>query len=357
MLPFFRDNFANASSIDHLPGNLARRAIDDARESVAALAGGHPEDVIFTSGSTEANNLALSVPFRVLSTAVEHPSVLDSFKARQIAGDDLVSIDDQGRISIGDLREKLNTASPTLLGIIATNNETGVEQDIPSILDSARTVSALVHFDATQAVGTRRFALEREGIDGISISAHKIYGPKGVGALVASSRLRRVIRPLLRGGGHERGLRSGTLNVPGIVGFGVAARLAIEHYSTRRQALLILRERFLEALRSALGDRVAETITTAQTSPHVLSLRLKGTNARALLRAVRDEVAFSLGSACATNKSEPSHVLLALGLDKRAIAETIRVSFSAEQTTAEVVAAAAIIAAAAESLSGYSIET
>jgi cysteine desulfurase len=356
MLPFFRETFANASSIDHLPGHSARLAIEAAREAVAELAGARPEDVIFTSGSTEANNLALSVPFRVLSTAVEHPSVLDSFKARQVEGDDLIAVDNQGCISIGDLREKLNSDSPTLIGIIATNNETGVEQDIPLILDSARSVGALVHLDATQAVGTRRFALERDGIDGIAISAHKIYGPKGVGALIASSRLRRVMRPVLRGGGHERGLRSGTLNVPGIVGFGVAARLAIERYSARREALLILRERFLEALRLTLGDRVVETITTARTSPHVLSLRLKGTNARALLRAVRDEVAFSLGSACATNKTEPSHVLLALGLEKRPIAETIRVSFSAEQTTSEVVAAAGIIAAAAESLSGYSIQ-
>ncbi len=212
-----------------------------------------------------------------------------------------------------------------------------------------------MHLDGTQAIGTRSINLRRSAVAGISISAHKIYGPKGVGALVAGAALRKAMTPVLRGGGHERGFRSGTLNVPGIVGFGVAARLVTARWPERRKHLAELRHHFLEALTEQLGKAVRETVPTAQASPHVLSVRLHGTNGRALLGAVRDDVAFSLGSACATNKAEPSPVLLALGVDKRAIAETIRVSFLTEQTIDEVRRAATLISAAAKALSGYSL--
>lgn len=354
MLPFFAERFANASSIDHLPGNAARRAVDDARETVAALVDARPEDVIFTSGSTEANNLALSVPFRVLTTLVEHPSILDTFAARGSAQDGLIAIDRQGLVVTGHLQEQLSAGGQTLVSVIATNNETGVEQDVATLASYVRD-EVLLHLDATQAIGTQQIHFRRDRIDGCSISAHKIFGPKGVGALLASSRLRRTMRPVLRGGGHERGLRSGTLNVPGIVGFGIAAALTVQRRTERREHIGTLRRCFLERLGASLGDGLVETITSAPTSPHVLSLRLIGINGRALLRAVRDELAFSLGSACATNKTEPSHVLLALGLDKRAIAETIRISFSGSQSIAEVEKAAEMIAAATRSLSGYSL--
>jgi cysteine desulfurase len=356
MLPFFRDAFANASSVDHLPGTTARRAVDDAREAVAELVGAKPEDVIFTSGSTEANNLALSVSGPVLTTQLEHPSVLDPFAARAHELDASLAVDAAGRVVLDDLRERLTGMTNALVSVIATNNETGTEQDVKALAGVAHGAGAMLHLDATQAVGTRAIDMRQtSGLVGVSISAHKVHGPKGVGALVAISPLRRTMSPVLRGGGHERGFRSGTLNVPGIVGFGVAARLAVLHRLERRQRLTVLRGRFLQVLGEALGDYLTETVVDAPVSPHILSVRLRGTNGRALLRAVRDDVAFSLGSACATNKAEPSHVLLALGLDKRTIAETIRVSFAAEQPIEEIERAAAILANAARGLSSYSI--
>jgi cysteine desulfurase len=242
------------------------------------------------------------------------------------------------------------------VSVIATNNETGLEHPIESLAEIVSAVEdGLLHLDATQAIGTRPINFRRAGIAGISISAHKIQGPKGVGALIASAGLRKAMTPIVRGGGHERGFRSGTLNVPGIVGFGVAARLVSGRLSQRRQHLADLRFEFLDVLVQQMGIPVVETISETQASPHVLSVRLRGTNGRALLGAVREEVAFSLGSACATNKSEPSHVLLELGLEKRAIAETIRISFGVEQSSHQVRQAALIIANAARSLAEYSV--
>jgi cysteine desulfurase len=356
MLPYFRETFANASSIDHLPGSAARKVVDDAREAVASLVGARAEDVIFTSGSTEANNLALSAAARIVTTAIEHPSVLDVVVARGLSDDAVVGVDKDGIVLESALREKLDRGLPgTLVSIIATNNETGTEQDIDLLSELVRSSGALFHIDATQAVGTRQFNVRQGAISGLSLSAHKIYGPKGVGALIATTSLRRAMKPLLRGGGHERGFRSGTLNVPGIVGFGVAAKLATGLREKRRRHLTQLRRHFLDALKRALRGAVSETVTDRIASPHVLSLRLHGTNGRALLRALRDEVAFSLGSACATNKTEPSHVLLALGLDRHAIAETVRISFAADQTLPEVERAAHLFAESARSLSNYSV--
>jgi len=356
MMPFFREAFANASSVDHLPGTAARRSVDDARETVAELVGAKPEDVIFTSGSTEANNLALSFGGPVITTRVEHPSVLDPLAARGRADDGFVSVDRLGRVVIEDLQERLARTRGTLVSIIATNNELGTEQDVETLAKVIHDASALLHLDATQAVGTRAFEMRNtSGLVGISASAHKIHGPKGIGALIAATPLRRALSPIMRGGGHERGFRSGTLNVPGIVGFGTAARLAIKKRRERRERLGTLRRRFLAMLRESLDIRVVETVADAPVSPHILSIRLQGTNGRALLRATRDEVAFSLGSACATNKSEPSHVLVALGLDKHAIAETIRISFAADQPVEEIERAAGILARAARSLSSYSL--
>lgn len=356
MIPFFRDYFANAASVDHVPGNAMRRAVDDARESVAALVGAKPEDVIFTSGSTEANNLALSVDGPVLTTPVEHPSVLDPFAARLRDDDALLAVDAAGRVELVGLRESLAARADALVSIIATNNETGTEQDVESLDALIHESRGMLHLDATQAIGTHTFDMRRtRAVTGISISAHKIHGPKGVGALIATAPLRRRMSPILRGGGHERGFRSGTLNVPGIVGFAVAARLLAAQREGRLERLGALRKCFLDVLKDALGDIVTETIQGAAVSPHVLSVRLHGTNGRALLRAVRDDVAFSLGSACATNKSEPSHVLVALGLDRRAIAETFRISFAWDQSLDDVQHAAAIISEAARTLSAYSL--
>jgi cysteine desulfurase len=356
MVPYLREQFANASSIDHLPGVMARRAVDEAREAVALLVGARAEDVIFTSGSTEANNLAMTVACPVLTTQIEHPSILDSFTARNMKTDRFIPVDEHGVVKTELLEEQLAKLDDrSLVSIIATNNETGTEQDIERLLALASDRGALLHVDATQAVGTRQFGARREGLAALSISAHKIHGPKGVGALIAMPAMRAQLKPVLRGGGHERGLRSGTLNVPGIVGFGVAARIIRASWLTRRERLAELRQQFLDKLRRLSGDAVRETIPGTLASPHILSVRMLGTNSRALLGAVREDVAFSLGSACATNKAEPSHVLVALGLDKRAVAETFRISFSPDQSVEQIEAAATILASAAATLSGYSV--
>lgn len=356
MLPYFREHFANGSSTDHLPGVTARRAIDEARDAVALMVGARAEDVIFTSGSTEANNLVMSVACAVLTTQVEHPSVLDSFGARNLEVDSFVPVDEHGIVKIELLEAQLARIDGcSLVSIIATNNETGAEQDIESLQALATKRGALLHLDATQAVGTRQFSARRDGLAALSISAHKIHGPKGVGALVAMPAMRAKLKPVFRGGGHERGFRPGTLNVPGIVGFGVAARIIRANWSQRRQTLTALRQHFIKTLQRSCGDALYETVPCALASPHILSIRLRKTNARALLGAVREGVAFSLGSACATNKAEPSHVLVALGLDKRSVAETFRISFSPDQTMEEVGAAAMLLANAAQALSGYSV--
>lgn len=356
MLPYFREQFANASSTDHLLGSKVKAAVEQAREQVAELVGSQPEDVIFTSGSTEANNLALSVALPVSTTRIEHPSILDTIRARNREADTFLDISPEGLVLPGSL-ERAMKQRRCLISVIATNSETGVEQDLDMLSMIINDSPSLLHLDATQATGTRNLDLRKRGVAACSISAHKIHGPKGVGALIVSGDMRRELNPILHGGGHERGLRSGTLNVPGIVGFGIAAELAKKHHAERRKKLALLQEHFFDTLSAATNRLAVRTIQSASVSPHILSLRIAGTNARALLRSVREEVAFSLGSACATNKSEPSHVLLALGLDKKIIAETIRCSFSSEQTLDEVERAAAAIGAASQALAGYSLST
>lgn len=353
MLPFFREQFANASSIDHALGAKAKEAVEQARQHVADLVGAQPEDVIFTSGSTEANNLALSVELPVCTTMIEHPSVLDAFKHRNGQFDAYIPTDGKGMVDPKNV-ERVANERRSLISIIATNNEIGTEQDIHAMATIVATSGSLLHLDATQAVGTRTLDMRKHNIHGCSISAHKIYGPKGIGALVALRELRRELRPILRGGGHERGFRSGTSNVPAIVGFGIAAQLATKRRLQRRKGLAALQARFFEVLSDASNGRAVKTIDDTRTSPHILSVRLQGINARALVRAVHDNVAFSLGSACATNKVEPSHVLVALGLDKQQIAETIRCSFSVEQDPEEVERAAVAIGTAARALAEYS---
>jgi cysteine desulfurase len=354
MMPFFRQQFANASSVDHILGSKAKEAVERAREQVALSVGAQSEDVIFTSGSTEANNLALSVSLPISTTPVEHPSVLDVLRARDRDTDTLLVLSPEGLVLAEDLAKTMKQRR-CLISVIATNNETGIEQDLDMLASITNNSGSLLHLDATQAVGTRTIDMRKRNIAACSLSAHKVYGPKGVGALVISSAMRRELHPILHGGGHERGMRSGTLNVPGIVGFGAAMELVRKHRAERRNRLSALQERFCEVLSETTEQSAVRTIQGAPTSPHILSVRITGTNARALIRSVRNDVAFSLGSACATNKAEPSHVLTALGIDKKAITETIRCSFSSEQTFEEVEKAATAIGEAARALAGYSV--
>jgi len=354
MLPYFRTAYGNASSVDHVSGFFAKRAVDEAREVISSLVGAHPEDVIFTSGSTEANNLITSIKRPLSITNIEHASILEPFELRDRSDDGFLKVQQNGKLDSETLRYYLSkSGGGNLVSVIATNNEVGVEQDVPSLGAVAFGGGAILHLDGTQAVLSRSIAMSRSNVDAISLSAHKLYGPKGVGALVATSRVRRELVPTLRGGGQERGYRSGTLNVPGIIGFAKAVSLL--NVSAGRNHLSTLRYHFLATLKRESSDAIFETVDSNSTSPHILSLRFGRTSTRALLNAVNREVSFSLGAACSTNKAEPSKILLALGIKKDEIARTARLSFSVHQTVAEVEHAASIIGAASSRLCGMSI--
>lgn len=348
MLPFFTDSFANASSIDHMMGSTARKAVDDARTTIASLVGAKEEDLVFTSGSTEANNLVLwGTGRRLVLSAVEHPSVLEAVK-REPQSALVLPVTEVGRVRPEQLAAALGNNEPSLVSVMHTNNETGARNDLDALATVAHEHNALFHSDLTQGL-LEPFSFRASPVDAASISAHKIYGPKGVGALIAKPALRKELRALTFGGGHERGFRSGTLNVTGIVGFGMAAKLLSARRNDIVRRITEARAAFLSALQNQF--RGAVTVNGDSTAEsHILSVRLHGINNRALLTLTAQELCFALGSACATNKNQPSHVLRALGLDDRACNQTIRVSFGLNSAPAEMVRAATLMAEAANSL-------
>ena len=276
MLPYFRTSFGNAASVDHAFGSAAKSAVDRAREQVAALCGANPEDVIFTSGATEANNLALNNNLRLITGTIEHPSIRDtaqsSSSARRV---EWLATDSQGIYSIDQLNDCFNSSEPTMLSLMMVNNEIGTIQPMAELSSTARNHGAILHTDATQAVAY--LALTMEHVDALSLSAHKIYGPKGVGALICKSRLRRHLSPTLYGGGHERGLRSGTLNVPGIVGFGCAADIAISERTKRTNHLTAVRSTFEDTL-ATIYRRKVRVNAKDSAAPHIMSITLDGVN-------------------------------------------------------------------------------
>jgi cysteine desulfurase len=309
-----------------------------------------PEDVIFTSGSTEANNLVLNTGRTVITSATEHPSVLDAVKRKLTAGDaHIVGVDEFGKVRMDEIVGWMKQSEKALLSIMMVNNEVGVVQDVRALAESAHTAGGLFHTDATQATVTLAIEMKKASIDALSLSAHKLYGPKGVGALVCNAAIRKELRSTQFGGGHERGFRSGTLNVPGIVGFGAAARIAVRERRCRLQSVHKVRDEFRSSLTSSFRGRL-RFFESDSISPHITSVQLEGVSNRALLKATSAELCFSLGSACATNKSEPSHVLVALGRSKRDANETIRVSFGDMLGVDDVRKAAQLIADAGNKL-------
>lgn len=339
MLACQRATPANPSSL-HRPGRAARACIDRAREQVAALVGAHPAQVIFTSGGTEANNLALHAvaagrePGRLLASAVEHASLLDAARHWHRRGWRLetLAVDDQGRVRTDALRRALG-ADVRLVSVMAANNETGTVQDIGALAGIARAEGALFHTDAVQAAGKLALDFAAAGAQLISLSAHKLYGPKGVGALVYDKALE--LAPLLRGGGQEKGLRAGTENVAGIVGFGVAAELALARLDERRAHSRRLRERFEAAL--APLPRVHLFAQQAERLPNTVQLAIDGIDGETLLMQLdKAGIAVSSGSACASGRTEPSHVLTAMGVAPEQARGAIRVSFGKDNTEADV---------------------
>ncbi|WP_068637302.1 cysteine desulfurase family protein [Thauera butanivorans] len=331
--------FGNASS-RHEYGRQARAAVDEARARVAAAVGAHATEVIFTSGGSEANNLFLKgaaaclKPGTVAVSAIEHPCVREPAKQLQRTGWTLkeIAVDAHGVIDAADWGATLQ-AKPALVSVMLANNETGVLQDIAALAAEARKPGAWFHTDAVQALGKAELDFRALGVNAMTLSAHKIGGPLGAGALVVDKRVE--LAPLIAGGGQERGLRSGTENVAAIVGFGVACERAVAHRETEAQRLALLRGEIETGL-AALGATVFSR--AAQRLPNTVFFAFGNIDGETLVGKLdRAGFACASGSACSSAQPEPSHTLLAMGVDPVVARGAVRVSLG-RMTTADDVA-------------------
>lgn len=355
MLPYFTDVFGNASSVDHVYGAEAKHAVDEARGRVAQLLRADPAEVIFTSGATESNNLAIkgvaeSLSERgkhIITCATEHPAVLDTCADLEVRGWQVtyLPVAPDGLVDPSEVARSI-TAETVLISIMAANNETGVLSLIQEIGEVAREHDVLFHTDATQAVPHVEIDVSKVGVDLLSLSGHKMYGPKGVGALYVRRRSPRIkLHPQLHGGGHERKFRSGTLNVPGIVGLGAAAALVHMERSEESNRVAALRRDMWEEIQERVG-RVNLHGHEARRLPNSLNFAVQGVESRSVIAQVRDRLAISTGSACATLDVEPSHVLLAMGFDEEEAHSTLRIGLGRFTTEDEVVGAVELLARA-----------
>lgn len=331
MLPFFRAEFGNPASRNHAYGWRADKAVGQGREQVAGLIGASPREIVFTSGATESNNLALKGAARaaqgkrdrLISVVTEHKAVLDPLArlGKQGFRVTLLPVEPSGLLDLDRLREALDDKT-LLVSVMAANNEIGVLQPTREIGRLVREAGAIFHVDAAQALGKIPIDVEKDNIDLLSATAHKLYGPKGCGALYVRRRGRRVeIEPQMDGGGHERGMRSGTLNAPGIVGFGAACALCAERMEDESARLLALRDRLFEGLGAIGGVRLngAEQPRLS----HNLNVSFEGVDGESMLMGL-DDVAVSSGSACTSAEPQPSHVLRAIGVPDKLAHASLR---------------------------------
>lgn len=334
---WFSEEIGNAGSRTHEYGVQAKRAVQTARDQVAAVVGANGDEVIFTSGATESNNLAIlglaphgesSGKRHIISTAIEHKAVLEPLEALEARGFSvtLINPDASGAVNEDQVRQALRPDT-LLVSVMHVNNETGIRQPITAIADLLAEHEAYLHVDAAQGFGKDLASLRNPRIDLISVSSHKVYGPVGIGALVARRRgfKRPPLAPLTFGGGQERGLRPGTLPVPLIVGLGLAAEIAGRDAHKRATRCMEIRTEALAALEQ-LGVHLHGH--PEHCMPHVLNFSVDGIDSEALMLAIKDIVAVSNGSACTSQSYEPSHVLTAMGLPQDAIAGAVRLSWS-----------------------------
>ena len=362
MLPLLERPAANPSS-QHRQGRAARAAVETAREQVAALAGAAPAEVVFTSGGTEADNLAVKGAVlarppegrHLVCSAVEHHAVLDAAawaEADAGARVDLAPVDRLGRVELDRLAPLLQPGRTALVAVMAANNEVGTGQPVAAAADLAHAVGALLLCDAVQAAGLPGVDMARDGVDLLALASHKLGGPTGVGALVV--RAGTTLRPLLHGGGQERGLRSGTLPAAAIAGFGAAADAALADRQTdAATTLTTLRTRLLSGLQTLAPDLQLNGDPTPSGAglPGLLSVRFPGRRAEDLLLLLdRYGVACSAGSACASGAVAPSHVLVAMGRDPAEARETVRFSLGHGSTQADVDEAVAAVGRALQVL-------
>lgn len=341
MLPWLESQFGNASS-RHEYGRRARQAIDEARQKVAAAVNAHPTEVVFTSGGSEANNLFLKGAAASFKTdmlavsAIEHPCILKP--AAQLAKQGWqvrnLTVDGAGRVRIENYAEVL-LEKPKLLSIMLANNETGVVQDIAALAGAASSCGAWFHSDAVQALGKMDInfrALNASGVHAMTLSAHKAGGPKGAAALILDKRVE--LQPLIAGGGHERGLRSGTENVPAIVGFGVAAELAAARVAELSTRMRIMQNR-LEAGLAELGARIFAT--EAVRLPNTTYFAFPNIDGETLVGKLdREGFAVASGAACSSANPEPSHVLRAMGVVPEVARGAVRVSLGVGNSEVEI---------------------
>ncbi len=356
MLPFFTERFGNPHSVEHAMGRDAEAAVETARGQVAALIGAEPREIVLTSGATESNNIAIKGAARfaagvgdprrrIVTVATEHKCVLELVGDLGREGFDPVflRVRPDGLIDPGDLAAAL--ATPTLLvSVMAVNNEIGVVQNIAELCAMAKAAGALFHTDAAQAVGKIPLDVASWRVDLLSVSGHKLYGPKGVGALYVRRRPRVRLAPLFSGGGQERGLRSGTLAPALVVGLGEACRLAALEMADEAERILALRGRFIAAIERRIpGIRINGSMS-ARIAGNI-NLTFPRATAGELMAAC-PELCVSTGSACSSAEVEPSYVLRALGLPDAAAARTLRVGIGRFTSAAEIDYAVAALAAA-----------
>jgi cysteine desulfurase len=344
MMPYLTDKFGNAASRNHQFGWDAEAAVEDARKQIALLIGADPREIVFTSGATESDNLALkgvAGMYRekgdhIITCVTEHKAILDSCKHLEKEGCRVtfLPVNDKGFVSLDDIRNAI-TEKTILISIMTANNEVGVVQDIKEIGKIARERGVLFHTDAVQAVGKIPFNVNEMNVDMASLSAHKMYGPKGVGALYVRRRNPRVLlTPIIDGGGHERGMRSGTLNVPGIAGFGKAAQIAREELDKEIAEMFRMRERLRLTLEREL-DEVYINGDLEKRLPGNLNMSFAYVEGESLLMGIHD-IAVSSGSACTSASLEPSYVLKALGVGEDLAHTSIRFGIGRFNTDEEV---------------------
>jgi cysteine desulfurase len=344
MLPYFTQDFGNAASRNHAFGWAAEEAVETARKQVADLIGANPKEVIFTSGATESNNLAIkgvAEMYRekgnhIITCVIEHKAVIDTCKKleKQGARVTYLPVQKDGRISLDELRAAI-TDKTILITIMTANNEIGVLQPVAEIGAIAKEKGILFHTDAVQAAGKVPFDVNQVKADLVSISAHKMYGPKGVGALYVRRRNPRVLlAEQISGGGHERGMRSGTLNVPGIVGLGKAAEICKAEMASETARLRTLRDKLNEKFHKNL-DEIYINGSMEHRLPHNLNISFAYVEGESLLMGIND-VAVSSGSACTSASLEPSYVLKALGAGDDLAHSSIRFGLGRWTTDEEV---------------------
>jgi len=344
MLPYFRVSFGNASSL-HFFGYENRDTVEEARGRVADLVGAEPEEIFFTSGGTESDNMAIRGAARaarrkgrschIITSVTEHPAVLRTCEALEEEGCDVTFLQSSsdGTVRLDDLRNAIRPET-ILVSVMLANNETGVIQPIGEISELTRKRSIILHTDAVQGVGKIPVDVDELGVDLLSISAHKFYGPKGIGAIYV--RRGTAIEPVYTGGGHESGLRPGTLNVPGIVGFGEACRITKERLPSEMKRIGELRDHLENGVRKRIGEIIFNG-AGAPRVPNTSSIAVPRIEGEAItLNLSMLGFAVSSGSACASGGTEASHVLVSMGLDPSDAQGSVRISLGIENTKEEI---------------------